>query len=120
MYTHRRNSAALEKPLFPREGRNKNILSGCIQTVQVRALIVMISIAFYTSFWTPGRTHEPAVDHRMLFFSTPIIIIKHVLVECADLVEVRKKYSEEKSLYLLFRNVNPENIFYFLREIGVL
>ena len=30
---------------------------------------------------------------------------------CADLVEVRKKYFEERSLYSLFRNVNPETIF---------
>ena len=30
-----------------------------------------------------------------------------------------KKYFEEKSLYSLFRNVIPEIIFGFLREIGV-
>ena len=34
-------------------------------------------------------------------------------------VEIRKKYSEEKSLYSLFRNVIPETVFDFLREIGV-
>ena len=41
------------------------------------------------------------------------------MIECADLLEIRKKYFEEKSLYSLFRNVIPEVFFYFLREIGV-
>ena len=36
-----------------------------------------------------------------------IIKIKHILIECADLVEVRKEYFEEVSLNLLFRNVKP-------------
>ena len=48
-----------------------------------------------------------------------VITVKHILIECADLLEVRKKYFEEKSLYSLFRNVIPEIIFDFLREIGV-
>ena len=37
--------------------------------------------------------------------------VKHTLIECADVVEVRKKYFEERSLYSLFRNVNPEFFF---------
>ena len=40
-------------------------------------------------------------------------------LECADLLEVRKKYFEEKFLCLLFQNVDPEKIFDFLRETGV-
>ena len=50
-----------------------------------------------------------------------VIAVKHILIECADLLEIRKKYFEEKSLYSLFRNVIPERIldFFFLREIGV-
>ena len=34
-------------------------------------------------------------------------------------VEVRKKYFEERSLYLLFQNVNPEKIVDYLKEIGM-
>ena len=49
-----------------------------------------------------------------------VLTVKHILTECADLLETRKKYFEEKSLYSLFRNVIPEVIFDFLREIGVL
>ena len=34
-----------------------------------------------------------------------VITVKHILIECADLLEIRKKYFEEKSLYSLFWNV---------------
>ena len=47
------------------------------------------------------------------------LTIKHILIECADLLEVWKKYFKQKSLYSLFRNVNPEIIFCFLHEIGM-
>ena len=43
-----------------------------------------------------------------------VITVKHISIECADLLEIRKKYFEEKSLYSLFRNVIPEMIFLFL------
>ena len=48
-----------------------------------------------------------------------VLPIKHILIECAELLEVRKQYFEQKSLYSLFRNVSPEIIFDFLREIGL-
>ena len=37
-----------------------------------------------------------------------VITVKHTLIECADLLEIRKKHFEERSLYSLFRNVIPE------------
>ena len=37
-----------------------------------------------------------------------VITVKHILIECADSLEIRKKYFEERSLYSLFRNVIPE------------
>ena len=39
-----------------------------------------------------------------------VITVKHILIECADLLEIRKKYFEKRSLYSLFRNVIPEII----------
>ena len=48
-----------------------------------------------------------------------VIIVKHILIECANLLEIIKKYFEKRSLHSLFRNVIPEIIFDFLREIGV-
>ena len=32
-----------------------------------------------------------------------VITVKHILIGCADLLEIRKKYFEERSLYSLFR-----------------
>ena len=48
-----------------------------------------------------------------------VITVKHILIECADLLEIRKKYFKEKSLCSLFRNLILEVVFDFLREIGV-
>ena len=48
-----------------------------------------------------------------------VTTVKHILIECADLLEIRKKYFEERSLCSLFRNVILEIVFDFLREIGV-
>ena len=48
-----------------------------------------------------------------------VLTVKHILIECADLLETRNEYFEEKYLYSLFRNVIPEAFFDFLREIGV-
>ena len=41
------------------------------------------------------------------------------MIQCAGLLEVMKKKFEQKSLYSLYRNVSPEIIFDFLREIDV-
>ena len=46
----------------------------------------------------------------MLHACNAVITIKHILIECADLLEIRKKYFEERSLYSLFRNEIPEKI----------
>ena len=81
-------------------------------------------------YWpTPGfkgRTFKLCVLARCLAEGAPVCVacnvaltIKHILIECVDLLETRKKYFEEKSLYSLFRNVISEVIFDFLREIGV-
>ena len=48
-----------------------------------------------------------------------VITVKHILIKCTALLEIRKKYFEKSSLYSLFRNVIPEIIFDFLRETGV-
>ena len=48
-----------------------------------------------------------------------VLTIKHILSECAELLEVRKQYFEQKSLYSFFRNLSPDIIFDFLRESDV-
>ena len=43
-----------------------------------------------------------------------VITVKHILMECADLLEIRKKYFKERSLYSLFQNAILEIIFDFM------
>ena len=50
-------------------------------------------------------------EHPVCVTCNTTITVKHILRERADLVEVRKKYFEERSLYSLFRNVNSEKTF---------
>ena len=45
--------------------------------------------------------------------------IKHVLLECADLGEIRKRYYDVVSLKALFEDVAPAVIFGFLKEINL-
>ena len=52
-------------------------------------------------------------------FVLHVIKIKDIMTECAELVEVRKKHLEDRPLYSLFQNVNPEKMFYFLIETGM-
>ena len=51
------------------------------------------------------------VMQKLLRCLNVVITVKHFLIECADLLEIRKKYFEERSLYSLFRNVIPGIIF---------
>ena len=48
-----------------------------------------------------------------------VITVKHILIENADLLDIRKKDFEERSLYSLFWNVTPEITFDVLRKIAV-
>ena len=73
-------------------------------------------VPLFDTFLNVGKKEEaPGCDAL-----NTIITIKDILMECADSVEARKKYFEEKSLYLLFRNVNSEKLFNFLIEIDML
>ena len=55
----------------------------------------------------------------VFFLSCTFFLFSCSSIECAGLLETRKKYFEERSLYSLFRKVISEIIFDFLREIGV-
>ena len=67
------------------------------------------------------KVEEEAVEElRICVACGTIITIKHILIVCADLVQITRKYFEERSSYSLFRNVNRETMFDFRRKIGVL
>ena len=74
-----------------------------------------MSDSYFTHFFLLKKKEEPSV----CVVCDTTITVKDILRECADLAEVRQKYFEERSLYSLHRNVNPENIFDFLKEICV-
>ena len=38
-------------------------------------------------------------DAHVCVACNDVISVKHILIECADLLEIRKKYFEERSLY---------------------
>ena len=47
------------------------------------------------------------------------LTIKHLLLDCVDTQEIRNKYFTASSLKVLFRDVPPDQIFKFLKEIHV-
>ena len=48
------------------------------------------------------------------------ITIKHILIECVDFNDIRKKYIKTQSLEVLFNVTDPRNVVRFLKEIGLL
>ena len=45
--------------------------------------------------------------------------IKHVLINCIDFADIRKKHFNVNNMYDLFNNVPFTNIVAFLKEIGI-
>ena len=77
-------------------------------------VLVPLCTSYLTHSFILGKEEAP-----VCVACNTVITVKHILIECANLLEIRKKYFEEKSLYLLFLSVIPQVIFDFLREIGV-
>ena len=47
------------------------------------------------------------------------LTVKHILIDCVDFMEVRQKYFNVPDLKTLFKDVDPSQIFAFLKEIGI-
>ncbi|GFN90958.1 ribonuclease hi [Plakobranchus ocellatus] len=45
--------------------------------------------------------------------------VRHILIECLDFQDTRRKYFSVTDLYRLFREVNPSRIVGYLRDLGV-
>ena len=52
------------------------------------------------------------------FCDTPYTV-KHFMTECSDLIEIKDKHYEEKDLNKIYREVSPEQIFAYLKEIDL-
>ena len=45
--------------------------------------------------------------------------LEHILISCADLIEVRRKHYSAESMKVLFRDVPPDSVLSFLKEINM-
>ena len=45
--------------------------------------------------------------------------VEHILLTCSDFIEIRESHFTTKSLRMLFKNISPEKIFNFLKEINI-
>ena len=64
--------------------------------------------------------------HRLRKEAEPICIgcdepltVEHILVRCWDLYEIRRKHYSVENFKVLFRDVPPDKIFDFLKEVGL-
>ena len=73
-----------------------------------------IGHSFYTHGYLLKREEEPVCigcDEPMT--------IEHILVKCWDFYEIRRKHYSVENFKILFRDVPPDKIFNFLKEIGL-
>ena len=47
------------------------------------------------------------------------LTIEHILLTCSDFIEIRERHFTAKSLCMLFKDISPEKIFNFLKEINI-
>ncbi|GFO04562.1 ribonuclease hi [Plakobranchus ocellatus] len=45
--------------------------------------------------------------------------VRHILIECPDFQDTRRKYFSVTDLYRLFQEVNPSRIVGYLKDLGV-
>ena len=48
------------------------------------------------------------------------LTIEHILLTCSHFIEIRESHFTAKSLRMLFKDVSPEKILNFLKEINIL
>ena len=47
------------------------------------------------------------------------LTIEHILLTIWDFTEIREGHFTAKSLCMLFQDISPEEIFYFLKQINI-
>ena len=47
------------------------------------------------------------------------LTIEYILLTCSDFIEIRENHFTAKSLRMLFKDISPEKIFNFLKEINI-
>ena len=49
-----------------------------------------------------------------------LLTIKHILLTCSDLIQIRESHFTAQPLRVLFQEISPEKILNFLKEINIL
>ena len=70
------------------------------------------------SFYTHGFLLK-GEDQPWCYGCNTIVPIKHVLIDCWDIFDTRRKYYNVDNLKVLFRDVHPDNIKNFLKEVNI-
>ena len=47
------------------------------------------------------------------------LTLEHILLTCSDFIEIRESHFTAKSLRMLFKDISPQKIFNFLKEINI-
>ena len=47
------------------------------------------------------------------------LTLEHILLTCLDFTEIRESHFTAKSLRMLFKDISPEKVFNFLKEINI-
>ena len=63
--------------------------------------------------------HSFLIHSFLLKGEEPPMCIEHILLTCSDFIEIREGHFTAKSLRTLFKDISPEKIFNFLKEINI-
>ncbi|GFO39486.1 LINE-1 retrotransposable element orf2 protein [Plakobranchus ocellatus] len=58
-------------------------------------------------------------DQPFCYACNSLYTVRHILIECLDFQDTRRKYFSVTDLYRLFREVNPSRIVGYLKDLGV-
>ena len=93
------------------EWRHGNRQSRREEVVLARARIghTHLTHAFYLKGEPPPECFACSCDYT----------VKHVLIECDDFSEIRRRYFNVRNMKELFENINPTTILNFIKEIAL-
>ena len=80
---------------------------------------VMARLRIGHTFLTHGHLLRKEDQPFCLACECPLTV-KHILVECTDIAEVRNRYYKQTEMYRVFREVDTSLIVGFLKELGIL
>ena len=106
-----------ENKLFQIRPKLKEYLPGCTNGSRRDEVVLSRLHVGHTnmthSFYFKGE------DRPMCFACDEPLSVKHLLIDCADLIDVRHRHYTSESMKRLFRDVPPDEIFNFLRDVHI-